>query len=62
MSSNSRIVDLQSALQLVSRQITHSALGKQHQPIFAQVCMAAAPLLQNFTTIDLGQIPRSIGI
>jgi hypothetical protein len=55
-------VDLQSALQLVSRQITHSALGKQHQPIFAQVCMAAAPLLQNFTTIDLGQIPRSIGI
>jgi hypothetical protein len=40
---NSRIVDLLAALQRVSRQITHPALGQQRQPILAQVCMAAAP-------------------
>jgi hypothetical protein len=48
--------DALTALQLVSRQITHRALGQQRQPMLAQVCMAAAPLLQNFTTIEPGQI------
>ena len=54
--SNSRTVDLLTALQRVSHQITYPALGQQRQPILAQVCMAAAPLLRNFTTIDPGQI------
>jgi hypothetical protein len=48
--------DALTALQRVSLQITHRALGQQHQLILAQVCMAAAPLLQNFTTIEPGQI------
>jgi hypothetical protein len=53
---NSRIVDLLAALQRVSRQITHPALGQQRQPILVQVCMAAAPLLRNFPAIEPGQI------
>jgi hypothetical protein len=48
--------DALTALQRVSLQITHRALGQQHQLILAQVCMAAAPLLRNFTTIEPGQI------
>ncbi len=55
-------MDLLTALQRVSHQITYPALGQQRQPILAQVCMAAAPLLRNFTTIDPGQISQSIGI
>ena len=36
---------LASHLPQVSQQITHQALGHQHQPILAQACMAPAPLL-----------------
>jgi hypothetical protein len=53
---------LASHLPQVSQQITHRALEQQHQPIPAQGYMAPAPLLLNIPTIELIQIPRSIGI
>jgi hypothetical protein len=53
---------LASHLLHVQRQITHQALGHQHQPILAQACKAPPPPLINIPTIELIQIPRSIGI
>ena len=52
---------LASHLPQVSQQITHQALGHQHQPILSQVCIASPPLI-NIPTIEPIQIPRSIGI
>ena len=54
--------DVLTALQRVPRQITHRALEQQHQPIPAQGYMAPPPPLRNIPTIELIQIPRSIGI
>jgi hypothetical protein len=54
---NSRIVDLLTALQRVYRQITHPALGQQHQLIFAQVCMAAAPCYRTSPRLTWAKSP-----
>ena len=52
---------LASHLPQVSQQITHQALGHQHQPTLAQVCIAS-PLLRTIPAIELIQIPRPIDI
>ncbi len=52
--------DVLTALQRVPRQITHQALRAAASAALAQVCIA--PPLLNIPTIELGQIPRAIGI